>query len=537
MEIKFCQSCGMPLTNEIFGTNADSTPNEDYCIYCYKDGKFTQDMTMEQMIDFCAQFTDEINRNSGQNLTVEQMKEQMRQFFPHFKRWKKMVISLLLPVLFVLNSVNSYALSGSWRGDLNLGQMKVPLVFNFSETESGETQCTLDSPSQGAKGIATEVVHCSADSIALTCNAIGASYTGNLYSGTIKGRFEQRGYAFPLDLTPDIPVEERRPQTPKPPFPYSVTDTTFVAPDGAIMSATLTIPMTEGSKKMPAVVMVTGSGPQNRDEEIYEHKPFAVIADYLARNGIASLRYDDRGTGKSTGDFITSSTLTFKDDAVSGIEFLRSMRCIGPVGVLGHSEGGTIAFIIGSEGKADFIISLAGMAISGKETMMRQNEQNLDKLNLSEVDKANSLKLIDIVFDEMATQTKQGVSKPINIDDLVANNNLSVPQMVTQSLKTTQKTRGPWVDTLITLNPREFLGSVKCPVLAINGTKDTQVYSDNLKVINEHIPQAETKLMPGLNHLLQHAATGEVSEYDEIRETISPEVLDAIKLFIKNNYK
>ena len=169
--------------------------------------------------------------------------------------------------------------------------------------------------------------------------------------------------------------------------------------------------------------------------------------------------------------------------------------------------------------------------------MMRQNEQNLDKLNLSEVDKANSLKLIDIVFDEMATQTKQGVSKPINIDDLVANNNLSVPQMVTQSLKMTQKTRGPWVDTLITLNPREFLGSVKCPVLAINGTKDTQVYSDNLKVINEHIPQAETKLMPGLNHLLQHAATGEVSEYDEIRETISPEVLDAIKLFIKNNYK
>jgi len=137
----------------------------------------------------------------------------------------------------------------------------------------------------------------------------------------------------------------------------------------------------------------------------------------------------------------------------------------------------------------------------------------------------------------MATQTKQGVSKPINIDDLVANNNLSVPQMVTQSLKMTQKTRGPWVDVLVTLNTREFLGNVKCPVLAINGEKDTQVFPDNLNVVKEYIPQAETKLMPELNHLLQHAVTGEVSEYDEIRETISPEVLDAIELFIKNNCK
>ncbi len=433
--------------------------------------------------------------------------------------------------------LNASALSGSWRGRLSLGPMSLPLVFTFSEDASGEMQCTIDSPSQGATGIPASVELCTADSVSVTCNAIGASYEARIEPTMLKGTFRQRGYSFPLDLEPDSSAEERRPQTPKPPFPYSVIDTVFTAPDGAVMSATLTMPADINGAKVPAVVMVTGSGPQNRDEEIYEHKPFAVIADYLARNGIASLRYDDRGTGRSTGDFITSSTLTFKDDAVSGIEFLRSMRCIGPVGVLGHSEGGTIAFIIGSEGKADFIISLAGMAISGKETMMRQNEQNLDKLNLSEVDKANSLKLIDIVFDEMATQTKQGVSKPINIDDLVANNNLSVPQMVTQSLKMTQKIRGPWVDTLVTLNPCEFLGSVKCPVLAINGTKDTQVFPDNLKVINEHIPQAETKLMPGLNHLLQHAVTGEVSEYDEIRETISPEVLDAIELFIKNNYK
>lgn len=449
----------------------------------------------------------------------------------------KLITVIISVVAISLSVTDAHGLNGTWRGSLDLGQMKLPLVFNFKETPSGETQCTMDSPSQGAMDIATEVVLCTPDSISLKCSAIMASYTGRISEDAIKGVFSQRGYAIPLDLTPDSPEENRRPQTPVPPFPYSAIDTTFTARDGAVMAATLTIPPNASSRKMPAVIMVTGSGPQNRDEEYCEHKPFAVIADYLARNGIASLRYDDRGTGKSTGDFISSSTLTFKDDAVSGIEFLRSIGCIGPIGVLGHSEGGTIAFLIGAEDKADFIISLAGMAISGKETMMRQNEQSLDKLNLSEAEKSNSLKLIDLVFDEMIFQTKHGTSTPVNIDDLVAKNNLSVPQMIIQSLKMTQSTRGPWVDTLISLDPREFLGNVKCPVLAINGEKDTQVCSDNLSVIKEYIPQAEIKLMPELNHLLQHAVTGEMSEYDEIRETISPEVLDSIEQFINNNCK
>lgn len=433
----------------------------------------------------------------------------------------------------IISAVDVYALTGSWRGTLNLGQMKVPLVFNFSETATGETQCTMDSPSQGAKGIATEVVLCTADSVSLTCNTIGVSYTGKISAGSINGRFSQRGYVFPLDLTPDSPAEERRPQTPKPPYPYNVTDTTFTAPDGAVMSATLTLPSTLDSRKIPAVVMVTGSGPQNRDEEYFDHKPFAVIADFLARNGIASLRYDDRGTGKSTGDFLTSTTFTFKDDAVSGIEFLRSIDCIGRVGILGHSEGGTIAFMAGAEDKADFIVSLAGMAISGKETMMRQNKHALDKSGLSDADKTNSLKIIGIVFDTIARQVRNGVTAPIDIDSIVAANGVQLPQQIIQSLKMTQSTRAPWVDSFLTINPREYLADVKCPVLAINGEKDMQVNPDNLSVIKEFVPKAETMLMADLNHLLQHAVTGEITEYDEIRETISPDVLEAIVQFIK----
>lgn len=300
------------------------------------------------------------------------------------------------------------------------------------------------------------------------------------------------------------------------------------------MSATLTLPMTAESKKMPAVVMVSGSGPQNRDEEYCDHRPFAVIADYLARHGIASLRYDDRGTGKSTGNYLTSTTHTFKEDAICGVDFLRTITGIGNVGVLGHSEGGTIAFMIGAEDKADFVISLAGMAVSGKETLMRQNGHSLDQMDLSETEKANSLKLIELGFDTIISQVNRGVVEPIDMELLAADSGIQVPMQIMQSLKMTQSTRAPWFDAFLVLNPRDWLKKVECPVLAINGEKDRQVYPDNLTVIKEYIPEAETILMPGLNHLMQHAVTGEMIEYDEIRETISPDVLQTIVRFIRD---
>lgn len=451
----------------------------------------------------------------------------------NLKLW--LSLPILLAVL-LCSACEAHGLTGSWRGELNLGQMKLPLVFNFSEAD-GQSQCTMDSPAQGAKGIATQVLFCSADSVSVSCQAIGATYSGRITPGVIKGNFSQRGYQFPLDLTPETSVEERRPQTPRSPFPYEVKDTVFTAPDGAVMAATLTLPRQASSAKIPAVVMVTGSGPQNRDEELFEHKPFAVIADYLARNGIASLRYDDRGTGKSGGDFGTSTTYTFKDDALGGIDFLRTIGCIGPVGVLGHSEGGTIAFMTGAEGKADFIISLAGMALSGKETVMSQNRHSLDNSALSEAEKAASLRLIELVFDTIIEQEKAGTSAPVDAEAIAAANALQVPAQILQSLKDTQGIRSPWYIAFLTLNPREYLGKVKCSLLAINGDKDTQVSTDNLKVIEEYVPGAETRIMPGLNHLMQHAVTGEVSEYGEIKETISPEVLEIITQFINSACK
>ena len=443
----------------------------------------------------------------------------------------------LITALTIFSCNDSAALTGAWSGKLTYGQFKIPLVFNFSENADGHTACTLESPSQGTKGIPTTVSLCTADSIALECPMIGARFNAAVTPDSISGTFTQRGMSFPLTLTPEASAEERRPQTPKPPYPYTTIDTTFCSTDGTLLSGTLTLPANYRDGKVPAVVMVTGSGPQNRDEELFDHKPFAVIADYLARNGVASLRYDDRGTGESKGDFSSSTTYTFKDDARSAIDFLRTMPMLGKVGILGHSEGGTIALVLGADKVPDFIISLAGMAVSGKETILRQNSRHLDSAGLSDDAKANSIAIIGKVLDMCAQQACDGVSTPIDIDSLIATSEAEIPAPIIASLKSAQKVRTPWLDTFLNIDPRPILPSITCPVLALNGDKDTQVdASTNIQAIRAALPQAQACILTNLNHLLQHATTGEVTEYSEIRETISPEALHLILTFITNNF-
>lgn len=447
----------------------------------------------------------------------------------------KFLFCLIAIIISPVFGAYGYHLKGSWRGNLNLGKTELPIRFNFSETTTGDTECTLDSPAQGAKGIPATIVYCAADSIVVECSMIGARYTGIIRENLIEGDFSQRGLSLPLNLEPEQPLEARRPQTPKPPFPYSVIDTLFQAPDGAVLSATLTLPKDIEKGNIPAVVMVSGSGPQNRDEELFEHRPFAVIADFLARNGVASLRYDDRGTGKSTGDFLKGTTYTFKDDAESGLNFLRSFPNIGKTGIIGHSEGGTIAFLLAAEHKPDFIISLAGMALSGKETLMLQNSHALEQSGITGEEKENCLKLIDLVFDMMTEQNLKDDTNPIDIKAVADSKGLAVPSQLIQSMQATQQARTPWFDTFISLKPRKYISLIECPFLAINGTKDMQVDSAlNLALIKEENPAAKIKEMPDLNHLMQHATTGEVNEYNQIIETISEEVLSLILNFINS---
>ncbi|MDE6279598.1 MAG: CocE/NonD family hydrolase, partial [Paramuribaculum sp.] len=266
---------------------------------------------------------------------------------------------LIILIVAIIAAVSANALTGKWRGELSIGPTKLPLVFNFTENSEGITGATMDSPLQNALGIPLEVKYCSGDSLSVACSMIGATYTAKISDSLINGTFSQQGYRFPLTLTPEDDIMTRRPQTPRPPFPYTETDTVFTSADGTRLAGTLVVPIiTDKKKKFPMVVMVTGSGPQNRDEEIFEHRPFAVIADALARNGIASLRYDDRGTAKSEGKYSEATLETFTGDAKSAFEFARELPFTSKTGILGHSEGGTIAVLLAADQIPDFIISL-----------------------------------------------------------------------------------------------------------------------------------------------------------------------------------
>ena len=271
--------------------------------------------------------------------------------------------------------------------------------------------------------------------------------------------------------------------------------------------------------------MVTGSGQQNRDEELFEHKPFAVIADALARKGIASLRYDDRGWGNKEITFTNFTTDDFKQDAAAGIDFLR--RKFNSVGVIGHSEGGTIALMLASEGKADFIVSLAGMAISGKQTSLNQSIASLRSIGMQEEMVKKYSDAISDIFDKVAAGQ--------DIDEYLkgAENMENFKPIIEQAKKLLTS---PYIRHFITIDIQSSLPNIKCPVLALNGKKDTQVeYKQNLETLEKGLVNCshETIAYDNLNHLFQHCTTGSIVEYHQIDETISQEVLDKIISWIK----
>lgn len=448
----------------------------------------------------------------------------------------KRIHTLLLSATVAAGSfLNAVALTGSWRGELSLGMMKLPLVFNFSESPEGKVSCTLDSPNQGAKGIPAEVALCSADSVAVDCTLIGATYRGRVSASQISGTFSQSGQSFPLTLAPDEDLSVRRPQTPVPPFPYLVKDTVFTSADGTLLSGTLVMPEKRDDRPLTGVVFVSGSGAQNRDEELFEHRPFAVMADRLAREGIASFRYDDRGTASSQGDFSSSTTFTFRDDASAALRFLHGIEGIGKAGIVGHSEGGTIAFMLAADGEPDFIVSLAGMASPAINTLVAQNRRGLTAAGIAGSTLDDSLRLVRLLLEANASRYVSKDSKPVDVDAVASQAGIKLPpEIMSMFRQNAEATSTEWFGAFLNIDPADYLAKVKCPLLAINGTLDTQVdAAENLGIISTLVPEAEVLRMDGLNHLMQHARTGYVSEYGEIRETVAPEVLDALTAFCK----
>jgi len=407
---------------------------------------------------------------------------------------KKIILSFCL----LLSWAGAFAqkpIEGDWMGKLNLGPQSLTIVLHVNCNAQGKVECTLDSPDQGVKGIAVETDYCLSDSISVSIASLALSFQGKLKGDEIVGTFIQ-GQSFPLILKRG---EEKlnRPQNPVAPYPYKTEEVAFKnVADGATLVGTLSYPVGYKKGKTPVVLMVTGSGQENRDEEIFDHKPFLVIADYLARHGVATLRYDDRGFGKSTGgDVEHATTLDFMRDAASGVDFLRTSKQFGKVGILGHSEGGSIAFMLGSKGKVDFVISMAGIGVKGDTALTAQ---------------AN--KILELTGQSMRFSTHQ-----YRMNAIIE--------------------RSPWLNFFIDYDPSGDISKTLCPVMAINGSRDVQVIpSLNLMGIKAHLkPNSKNiiKEYPSLNHLFQHCKTGNVLEYRMIEETISPEVLEDIVRFIK----
>ena len=407
---------------------------------------------------------------------------------------KKIILSICL----LCSWAGAFAqkpIEGDWMGKLNLGPQSLTIVLHVNCDAQGKAECTLDSPDQGAKGIAVETDYCSSDSISVSLASLALSFQGKLKGDEIVGTFTQ-GQSFPLVLKRG---EEKlnRLQNPVAPYPYKTEEVAFKnVADGATLVGTLSYPIGYKKGKTPVVLMVTGSGQENRDEEIFDHKPFLVIADYLARHGVATLRYDDRGFGKSTGrDVEHATTLDFMRDAASGVDFLRTSKQFGKVGILGHSEGGSIAFMLGAKGKVDFVISMAGVGVKGDTALTAQ---------------AN--KILELTGQSMRYSTHQYRMNAI--------------------IK-----RSPWLNFFIDYDPSADISKTLCPVMAINGSRDIQVISSlNLAGIKAHLKPNQKNIIkeyPSLNHLFQHCKTGNVSEYRMIEETISPEVLEDIVRFVK----
>ena len=423
----------------------------------------------------------------------------------------------LTSVVFAMMAFAANAQEGTWNGELNVMGNKVPLVFNFSTNG-----CTIDSPSQGVNGIQAEKTVKDDGTIKVKVGMIGATFEGKMTDGEIKGTYVQNGFQLPLTLKPGKLVV-KRPQTPVPPFPYKEESVSFTNAQYTF-NGTLTLPENY-SKNTPVVLMVTGSGQQDRDEELFSHKPFAVIADALARQGIASLRYDDRGWGDKHVNFADFTTDDFRQDAAAAIPLLR--KRFNKVGILGHSEGGTIAMMLAAEGKADFIVSLAGMAISGKETLIMQNRQAMSAIGLPKEMVDSYCNSISKALDEIASGKK---ASEINIDD--------VPQALKPiTIKALQQADTPYVRHFLTVDVGKLLPKIKCPVLALNGTKDTQVDCDaNTTRIEKGLANCKhsIKKIDGVNHMFQHCNTGIVTEYQQIEETIAPEVLQVVAKWIKS---
>ncbi|SFT72268.1 hypothetical protein SAMN04489724_1825 [Algoriphagus locisalis] len=463
-------------------------------------------------------------------------------------------LSIVLLSFLISTFTFSQEITGQWNGALKVQGTQLRLVFNITKTESGYS-ATMDSPDQAAFGIPVTSTSFENSILKISVSNANINYEGSLGDdGIIIGVFKQAGQSFPMNLSREEieKVGVNRPQEPTKPFPYRSEDVIFENKQAEILLAgTLTMPEQEGT--YPAVVLISGSGPQNRNEELMGHKPFLVLSDYLTRNGIAVLRFDDRGTAASTGDFSSATSVDFATDVASAVQYLQARPEIdkSKIGLVGHSEGGIIAPMVAADSDdIDFIVLLAGTGIRGDKLLLAQQEligevSGMSPSQLAENDMI-SRKAFEIMVKEQSDDELQSGIKAYmtqvfrNIPAENIPGGMSEEEFV--SAQVSQLT-SPWMQYFIKYDPAPALEKVSCPVLAINGEKDLQVPAqENLEAIKAALAKGgntnvTTIEIPGLNHLFQEAETGSPSEYAEIEQTFSPEALEVVTNWIKEQVK
>jgi len=457
-----------------------------------------------------------------------------------------------IAAIFVLLAavIGSYGqdITGQWNGVLKVQGMQLRIVFHITKTEDGYSS-TMDSPDQHATGIPVTKTTFENSKLKIEVASAGMEYAGELKDKTIKGIFRQGGMELPLDLSREVieKKEVKRPQEPVKPYPYYSEDITFQnARENIALSGTLTLPKKEG--KYPVVILISGSGPQNRDEELMGHKPFLVLSDFFTRHGIAVLRYDDRGVAQSKGNFKTATTMDFAADVESAIAYLKTRKEIKSdrIGLVGHSEGGIIAPMVAAGSKdVKFIVLLAGTGIRGDKLLLLQQELVAKAAGKTDAEIQKSKEINTEVF-EIVLKSKNNESLKEELKNCLSKNLKSNPDGAKpkgmtddefMSLTINQIT-SPWMLYFIRYDPAIALETVKCPVLAVNGEKDLQVPSKvNLPAIEKAIKkggnkQVTTMEFPNLNHLFQECKTGSPAEYAEIEQTFSPLAMEFVSGWI-----
>ncbi|MFC2101317.1 alpha/beta hydrolase family protein [Bacteroidota bacterium] len=467
---------------------------------------------------------------------------------------KKTLLALLIMIIVFMmisqenlhaqnkQSIKEY-LAGNWTGMLKVQVYELTIFFRFNLNENDSLTAVLDSPDQGAKDILVDGITYENDTLILTVSSVKGTYTGiiNLDDTLMKGKWMQSGMELDLDLTKVETLPElNRPQEPKPPYPYKVEELSFDNTEAGIkLAGTLTLPESEGP--FPAVILVSGSGPQNRNEELMGHKPFLVIADYLTKNNIAVLRYDDRGIGDSEGNFSSSTSVDFASDVAAAFEFLKSHKQINhkKIGIAGHSEGGLIAPMIAAENKeVAFIILLAGPGLAGEEILIAQTELILKAEGTDEKEIAKLINTNRKIYkvlkstpdnDKAGKKIRKIAMKTIDKTDQASKARIEQSIGVLTSV---------WYRYFLTYDPYPALTQVQCPVMALIGENDLQVPAKkNLEFIEKALQEGGNtnyliKELKGLNHLFQTSETGSPGEYSKIEETFAPEALEIITKWI-----